>query len=252
MRSGEVERPAADDSSRPHQRHQRRLAPRKLKDAMPELPQPNADVLRKKSQDSCRPKGVVVRKMHDWKAVQCYYDKGHTASQCRDEFRINYGAWAMAIRRRKITLSPHATDGRRRHDWKIVQAYYNEGHSVRGCILRFGFSLGAWHKAVKRGEVSARPLGRPLQELLGNGKARTNIKHRLMRAGLLKNRCSECGLRQWRNEPIVIQIDHINGVRGDYRLENLRMLCPNCHSQTETYGRRNRSPRLLHERRDPM
>jgi 5-methylcytosine-specific restriction endonuclease McrA len=36
-----------------------------------------------------------------------------------------------------------------------------------------------------------------------------------------------------------VQIDHINGIHDDYRLENLRMLCPNCHSQTATYGRRN-------------
>jgi 5-methylcytosine-specific restriction endonuclease McrA len=40
---------------------------------------------------------------------------------------------------------------------------------------------------------------------------------------------------------LTVQIDHINGVRDDHRLENLRMLCPNCHSQTATYGQRNRS-----------
>jgi Zn finger protein HypA/HybF involved in hydrogenase expression len=193
-----------------------------------------------------------VRKLHDWKAVKNYYDGGHTAQQCRERFQITYAAWAMAIRRGKLIIKSHLADGPRRHDWKIVQAYYNEGYSVRGCIRRFGFSLGAWQKAVRRGEVTARPLGRALKDLLANGKARTNIKHRLMRAGLLENRCSQCGLREWCGEPLVVQIDHINGIREDYRLENLRMLCPNCHSQTQNYGRRNASPRLLHESQAPL
>jgi 5-methylcytosine-specific restriction endonuclease McrA len=62
---------------------------------------------------------------------------------------------------------------------------------------------------------------------------------------LLENRCQECGLTEWLGEPLTVQIDHINGVRTDYRLENLRMLCPNCHSQTETHGIRNRRPRAV-------
>ena len=56
-------------------------------------------------------------------------------------------------------------------------------------------------------------------------------------AGILQNRCDWCGLTSWRGRPIAIQIDHINGVNGiDHRLENLRMLCPNCHSQTDTFA----------------
>lgn len=133
-----------------------------------------------------------------------------------------------------------------RYDWSEVQRYYDEGHSIADCIERFGFCRGAWHKALKRGEFKSRPLARPIEELLAEAKSRANIKRRLLAAGLLENRCEECGLREWLGEPLTVQIDHINGVRDDYRLENLRMLCPNCHSQTATSARRGglRGPRL--------
>lgn len=136
-------------------------------------------------------------------------------------------------------MSGAREDGRRRYDWSNVQRYYDEGHSVLECGRHFGFSKGAWHKAMQRGELKARPPARRLSDLLSAPKGRTNIKRRLLEAGLLENRCQECGLNAWLGESLTVQIDHINGIHDDYRLENLRMLCPNCHSQTETYGRRN-------------
>ena len=130
-------------------------------------------------------------------------------------------------------------DNRRRYDWSKIQHYYDEGNSIRKCMYYFGFSRGAWHKAIKRGEFKTRPNGRPVLELLAVAKSRANVKRRLLAVGLLENRCQECGLSEWLGEPLTIQIDHINGLRDDHRLENLRMLCPNCHSQTDTYGQRN-------------
>jgi hypothetical protein len=61
----------------------------------------------------------------------------------------------------------------------------------------------------------------------------------LLQAGLLENVCSQCGLVTWSGAFISMHIDHIMGVRDDHRLENLRMLCPNYHSQTPTYGGKN-------------
>jgi 5-methylcytosine-specific restriction endonuclease McrA len=82
-----------------------------------------------------------------------------------------------------------------------------------------------------------------LEELQRRGVSRYNLKNRLLRAGLLKNECQICGLLEWQGRPLSMHIDHINGVKNDHRLANLQMLCPNCHSQTETYGGKNRKRR---------
>ncbi len=62
------------------------------------------------------------------------------------------------------------------------------------------------------------------------------LRERLVSEGLLKNECYDCGRTRWRDKPLRLQIDHINGNRWDNRIENLRILCPNCHSNTPTFG----------------
>ncbi|MFA9428893.1 HNH endonuclease [Egicoccus sp. AB-alg2] len=101
-----------------------------------------------------------------------------------------------------------------------------------------GFRGQAW----ARGEVVASSRGRPLAELLVVGAPALNttwLKQRLVREGLLAWRCARCGLERWLGRPIALQLDHVNGDRCDNRLENLRLLCPNCHSQTGTFAGRN-------------
>jgi len=69
---------------------------------------------------------------------------------------------------------------------------------------------------------------------------RSRIKPRLVAAGLLANACALCGQRpRWKRKPLVLILDHINGVPDDYRAENLRLLCPNCNSQQATFSGRN-------------
>lgn len=66
-----------------------------------------------------------------------------------------------------------------------------------------------------------------------------NLKKRLIKAGKLRNECygKKCSIKEptWCDEPLVFHLDHINGDSDDYTLSNLRLLCPNCHSQTPTY-----------------
>ncbi|HWF50270.1 MAG TPA: HNH endonuclease [Solirubrobacteraceae bacterium] len=51
--------------------------------------------------------------------------------------------------------------------------------------------------------------------------------------------CERCGLIDWQGDPLTLALHHINGERHDNRLENLMLLCPNCHSRTDTYAGRN-------------
>jgi hypothetical protein len=128
-----------------------------------------------------------------------------------------------------------------RYDWKTIQRHYDAGHSVRQCMERFGFSLGAWTFAVRRGAVVARSKALPLSQLLAadTRRGRRNIKDRLLAAGLKQNRCEECSISHWHKRPLSLCLHHVNGDRLDNRLENLVLLCPNCHSQTPNFGSRN-------------
>jgi 5-methylcytosine-specific restriction endonuclease McrA len=128
---------------------------------------------------------------------------------------------------------------RRRYDWKLVQAYYDLGHSVNDCVERFGFSKQTWHAAKNRGDIRTRPHAMPIDRLLAAPRQRDHLKRRLLKAGLLPSTCQECGLDEWRGRHIPLELHHINGDGKDNRLENLTLLCPNCHSQTDSWGGRN-------------
>lgn len=65
------------------------------------------------------------------------------------------------------------------------------------------------------------------------------LKKRLIENGLLHWSCEVCLRQTWNGMPIPLELEHINGKRSDNRLENLKLLCPNCHAQTPTYRGKN-------------
>jgi DNA-binding Lrp family transcriptional regulator len=65
----------------------------------------------------------------------------------------------------------------------------------------------------------------------------SSLKKKLIKHKLLEEKCSECGLTHWRGRKLSLHLDHINGNHLDNRIENIRLLCPNCHSITPTYCR---------------
>lgn len=66
-----------------------------------------------------------------------------------------------------------------------------------------------------------------------------DLKRRLFKSGLKEKRCEHCLNTDWMEKEIPLQLDYINGIRSDNRIENLRILCPNCHALTPTWGGRN-------------
>ncbi len=135
-------------------------------------------------------------------------------------------------------------------------------HSIMGVLRKFGTKMsGGCHghisKKIKEFGINTSHFTR---RGVNKGKSPTNKKHwskilikanlslkketyRLRRALIESGReykCEKCGVGDiWNNEKLCIQIDHINGDWSDNRSENLRFLCPNCHSQTNTFGSQN-------------
>ncbi len=160
------------------------------------------------------------------------------------------------MRRLGISARP---DFARRHDWREIAEFYEGGHSFTACRLKFGFSRNAWADAIRRGVIRPRPRAEPIDMILAAGRRRnrSHLKSRLLMAELKGPGCEECGLTEWRSKPISLELHHVNGDGRDNRLENLLLLCPNCHSQTDTWGGRNKGQRAspaeaLTDRRTPQ
>lgn len=83
----------------------------------------------------------------------------------------------------------------------------------------------------------------PLEDILVENSTygRGHLKRRLLKNGMLENKCSICGLNgEWNGKPLVMILDHRNGVFNDNRIENIQMVCGNCNSQLETSTGKNR------------
>jgi HNH endonuclease len=174
---------------------------------------------------------------------------------------MSRSAIAKALGLSKSTVSYHARRlgqpvddrGARCYDWSEIQRYYDEGHSLRECLARFGFSRHSWHAAVRRGAIVPRAHPMPIEQLLvaDTYRSRHNIKLRLLGEGLKQDRCEVCGLREWLGRSLSMALHHVNGDGRDNRLENLQLLCPNCHSQTANFSARGRRLAVVPDPVDP-
>jgi hypothetical protein len=141
----------------------------------------------------------------------------------------------------------HAADARfaARYDWTEIRRFYEEGNSLKRCREHFGFSVSAWCDAIERGDIAPRPRSAEIDVYLDLREvSRSNLRRRLAAEGLKQNRCERCGIEIWRGRSLSMALHHVNGNGNDNRLENLQILCPNCHSQTPNFSGRNARRRL--------
>lgn len=157
---------------------------------------------------------------------------GRRVSYTEDEARAAIAAsksWAESLRH--LGLCP--TGGA----WRILKRYAET------------WEISTAHFDPEGARIeNLRQKRKPLSEILVEKStySRNHLKHRLLAEGLKGPRCELCGQGEmWRGRPMSMILDHINGVRDDNRLENLRMVCPNCAATLDTHcGRRNRIERV--------
>jgi len=147
----------------------------------------------------------------------------------------------------------------RKYTKEFLQDLVENSHCVADILRKIGKpNSGGMHSFISRRikeygidtpNFSPRPLiyninhkKKPLRKILKKNSSfsRTHLKRRLIEEEIIKNKCDECGLeKSWKGKSINMVLDHINGVNNDNRLKNLRLLCPNCNSQQETFCARN-------------
>lgn len=132
---------------------------------------------------------------------------------------------------------------------KFLNTIIANSYSKKEVLLKYGIEnkmAGGWYRSLRNyiskynidtshflKSSNARNTKKLTNEEIFciNGKGRP--KPRFLK--LVENKCAICGLDSWQGKKISFHMDHINGISYDHRLENLRLLCPNCHSQTDTY-----------------
>ncbi len=114
--------------------------------------------------------------------------------------------------------------------------------TIRRAVVALGLDTSHWTgQGHRRGSNTPLFIARPLSEILVKGTApnTSKLRLRLIAERVLVAQCSCCSLISWLGQPIPLELDHRDGDRTNNVLENLRLLCPNCHALTPTYRGKN-------------
>ena len=121
-------------------------------------------------------------------------------------------------------------------NYKLLKSYFVRFNIDTSHILGFAHLKGTTRKG----------MGGPLSEILVKNSTyyhTSTLKKRLIDNELIEYKCHFCDITHWRGEPLSLHLDHVDGDPTNNEIKNLRLLCPNCHSQTNTYcGRNTKKP----------
>lgn len=111
--------------------------------------------------------------------------------------------------------------------------------SLKNQIKELGITIPKYHYYGEGGKRKKIDINLILVE--NSTFSRHNLKKRIIKEKIIEYKCSECGCGDiWNNKKLSLQLEHKNGINNDNRIDNLTFLCPNCHSQSETYSGKNR------------
>lgn len=99
--------------------------------------------------------------------------------------------------------------------------------------------------------ASKTPLNKILIQNYFGGGTTHRLKQRLIKEGIFVHKCYNCNLTEWMTKIIPLELEHINGDKFDNRIENLTLLCPNCHALTPTYRGKNKPTEFVEDTLNP-
>ena len=128
-------------------------------------------------------------------------------------------------------------------NYKTIHYYIKEYNLDTSHFTGQGWNVGTRYKNIR--------TKRPIEDILsGKVECRSSfhLKIRLLKEGIKEHKCEKCGNSKWLGQEIPLELHHINGDNLDNRLENLQLLCPNCHALTDNYRGHNTQSALSEKR----
>ncbi len=194
--------------------------------------------------------------MIDKKIIKEKVDAGYSIRQLSKELNISYTAVRYILKKYKLNTAGF----KKTNNWdkeKLLNAISfaecksdilrNLGIKIKSgnfqtlerYCLKYNIDIGQIEYKNDRGNKYKRTLSNEELFVSNSTTSTKTIRERIFKDDLIKYECKHCSNPgEWNGKKLSLQVDHINGINNDHRLENLRLLCPNCHSQTTTFNRK--------------